>query len=232
MFKKYWELIVGGIVTIITIIVSISWLGLHFISSDLAEPIISITAALLAFLVFVVSFKAIMANSSRKTFEDTFNIEMKKLWVEFGALIREGGTHDGEVDFEDNMNNIILLSNNHNNILKKDVIDDENEYHELIEFPDKFENGALVSFYVNKTNFETRANYEKIEPILLARLAAAQMAYKVNESYLDFSAESTEFDEEKAIISIECQKNFDKAEDAVEIVALLRYLIILQLALD
>ncbi|MDR2976812.1 MAG: hypothetical protein LBV19_05810 [Streptococcaceae bacterium] len=230
IFKEHWEILLGAIVTVITISLSLIWLFANF---QAAEPILEVTQALVTFLVFLVSFKAIMSRYDKNTFAQEFNIQMKKFWTEFGALIRESGEHDGVIDFTDSEANVLEISKDTNSILKKDIPAQSADYYELVVIPDEFAEGSEIIYYVNSHHFEKRARVENTDPLQLARLVGASVAYKVNENYAShFAAESTDFDGHRAIVTIKLKKKMKSAADAKEIVYLLRYLIVLQLALD
>jgi hypothetical protein len=230
LIKDQWEAVVGAVATLLTIILAIVWL---ITQSQYLEPIIEITTAITAFLVFFISFRAILAQTNFRTFSQEFNHQLEKFWTDFGALVKEKGQHDGVVEFFDGKDNIIEVARDSNLILKSEhPKTGDAGYLELIKFPDDLEEGSVVEYYVNAHFFKKRALLEKIPEAQIARLTAAQISYKVNESFSNFAAEATEYDDLRAIVTIKLRHKMSGQKDAREVVGLFRYLILLQLALD
>lgn len=230
LLREQWEAIAGACATLLAIILALIWLitDKHYL-----EPMIEITTAIMSFLVFLISFRAILSQSNYRTFSEEFNHQLEKFWTDFGALIKEKGQHDGIVEFFDNEDNVIEVARDSNLILRsKRPKSGDAGYLELIVFPDNLESGSEILYYVNAHFFKKRALLEKIPEAQIARLTAAQIAYKVNESFANFAAEATEYDELRAIVAIRLQHKMSTPKDAREVVGLFRYLILLQLALD
>lgn len=229
LIKEHWEAVVGAFATLLSIILALFWL---ITQNEYLEPLMEILTAITAFLVFFISFKVIIKQSNIRTFSQEFNHQLEKFWIDFGALVKEKGEHDGNIDFLDNKRNVIEIAHDTNLVLKSDYPKLKNDmYFDLFEFPDELNFGSEIRYFVNTKLLSKRALIENTTEVQVARLIAAQIAYKVNETFLDFAAEATDFDETSAIVTIKLRRKMTSARDAKEIVDLFRYLLILQLAL-
>jgi len=229
LFKENLELMLGLVASIAVILLAISWLIKDL---GVAEPIITIFDTGISFAVLIVAYKAIRDKYRKKDFQSYLNEHIANIWKFYGRLVREKGGHDGIIELQDGEDNVLQIAVDTNEILSVSETEKASEYIDFISFPDELTTRSTIETYVHYKKFEARAMRENASTEMVARLVAAQIAYRINENFTLFSANATSYDDEKALVVIKINDDLDTEDEAKQFVDLINYIVIYYLALD
>jgi hypothetical protein len=229
--KENFELVLGLVSSIIIVIIAVYWFENQNVS--FAEPVITILEALVSAMVLVVAFNAIRDKYRKQPFSYYFNLYLRDIWKAYGDLLRLQGSRTMDVDLEDGKANHLQIAKDPNRLLADNNDDGEKAtYVDFITFPDDLSQKSHIKIHIIYEKFKARADREEAKVEMVSRLIAAQLAYRINENFELFTAEATQFNQHAAIVDVRVNDDLDTEDEAKQLISLINYAIIFNLALD